>query len=54
MNTINITVAYDEEVLVWYVKDSNVRGLAAEATTMTALFLKLAIRVPEMMNENKG
>lgn len=52
-NVFVITVAWDEEAKVWFVEDSDIPGLAAEAPTEAALKQLLWTRVPELLELNK-
>jgi len=47
-----IHVHWDDEARVWYVNDSNVPGLVAEAPTVEALEALLCVRVPELLQLN--
>ncbi|HEY3653971.1 MAG TPA: DUF1902 domain-containing protein [Steroidobacteraceae bacterium] len=47
-----IDVHWDDEARVWYVEDSNVPGLAAEASTVEAMQALLRVRVPELLELN--
>jgi hypothetical protein len=47
-----IDCRWDDEARVWYVEESNVPGLAAEAPTVEALTALLNVRVPEMLSLN--
>jgi len=48
-----IHCAWDAEAEVWYVSDSNVPGLATEADTPDALFQKLLVMIPELVELNE-
>jgi hypothetical protein len=48
----NIDVHWDDEAHVWYVEDSNVPGLVAEAPTVEAMESLLRVRVPELLELN--
>ena len=52
--TVAITIhcEWDEEAGVWFVAESNVPGLAAEAPTVEAMQAVLAERVPELLQAN--
>ncbi len=39
---VQVTVEYDEEAEVWYVRDTSLEGLYADAETLDALIQKLA------------
>lgn len=45
-------VAYDEEAQVWFVNDSDVPGLNAEAESQEELRLKLLAMIPELLELN--
>ncbi|MBK6636165.1 MAG: DUF1902 domain-containing protein [Rhodocyclaceae bacterium] len=45
-------VDWDADASVWYVSDSNVPGLVAEAATLDEMGKKLDVLVPEMLEEN--
>jgi hypothetical protein len=47
-----INVQWDDEARVWYVEDSDVPGLAAEAPTVEAMQALLLVRVPELLELN--
>jgi Domain of unknown function (DUF1902) len=47
-----INVQWDDEARVWYVEDSNVPGLVAEAPTVEAMQALLHVRVPELLELN--
>ena len=47
-----VRVEWDEEAKVWYVAETNVPGLVAEAETIEAMLAKLNVMVPEMLEEN--
>lgn len=47
-----IRVEWDTEAGVWYIEDSNVPGLVAEAPTLEKMMALLRVRVPEMLEEN--
>ena len=48
-----IHAAWDDEAQVWYVVESDVPGLAAEAPTAEALVEKLRTIVPELVALNR-
>lgn len=50
--TFTIHCEWDADAGVWYVADSNVPGLAAEAPTVEAMQAVLLQRVPELVREN--
>jgi hypothetical protein len=47
-----ITVSHDEKVGVWFVQDSDVPGLNAEAPTLDALVDVIADLAPELVAAN--
>jgi hypothetical protein len=47
-----IDVHWDDEAQVWYVEDSDVPGLVAEAPTVEAMQALLRVRVPELLELN--
>lgn len=47
-----IRCEWDAEAEVWYVVDSDVPGLATEADTPDALFQKLLVMIPELLEAN--
>lgn len=47
-----VTAEWDDEAGVWYVSDSDVPGLATEASTMDELLRKLRVMVPELLELN--
>jgi hypothetical protein len=49
---LKIECRWDDEARVWYVEESNVPGLAAEAPTVEALDALLDVRVPELLALN--
>lgn len=51
--TFNVTVEWDEEASVWYVSDSDVPGLVAEAATLDDIREKLSVLVPELVTLNR-
>ncbi len=51
--TYHVHCEWDEEAKVWYVEESNVPGLAAEAGSIEALVSLLEKRVPELLDENQ-
>lgn len=48
----SVRVEWDAEAEVWYVADSDVPGLAAEAATVDKMLDLLRVLVPEMLYEN--
>ena len=47
-----INVQWDDDARLWYVEDSNVPGLVAEAPTVEAMEALLHVRVPELLELN--
>jgi predicted RNase H-like HicB family nuclease len=47
-----IRAEWDPEALVWYVAESDVPGLAAEADTVEELARELQVLVPELLELN--
>ena len=47
------TLSRDDEAGVWYVSDTNVPGLAAEADTLPQLLAKLRHLIPELLQLNR-
>lgn len=43
---------WDQEAKVWFVADSDVPGLATEATSLDTLVEKLKVMIPEMLELN--
>lgn len=50
--TYTVHCEWDAEAKVWYVADSDVPGLAAEAPTVEAMQAVLLERVPELVRAN--
>ena len=48
-----VMACYDDEAEVWYVEESDVPGLTAEADTVEQLLEKLKARVPELLALNE-
>lgn len=48
----HVEARWDDEARVWYVSETDVPGLVAEAATIPDLFQCLASRVPEMLELN--
>jgi hypothetical protein len=48
----HVWIAWDHEASVWYVRDSDLPGLVAEADTVDALREKLPPRVRELVDLN--
>ena len=49
-----INASWDDVASVWYVKESNVPGLATEADSIPELLEKIKVMVPELMELNGG
>ena len=49
---LKICVEWDDEARVWYVSESDVPGLAAEAASLDELTRKLLVMVPELIELN--
>jgi hypothetical protein len=47
-----VTCNWDDEARVWYVAESNVPGLSAEAPTVEAMNQLLSVRIPELVELN--
>ena len=52
-NGFHVLIAWDDEASVWYVRDSDLPGLVAEADTVDALREKLPPRVRELVDLNQ-
>jgi hypothetical protein len=52
-NGFHVWIAWDDEASVWYVRDSDLPGLVAEADTVDALREKLQPRVRELVDLNQ-
>jgi len=52
-HTFIVHAEWDQEAEVWFVADSDVPGLAAEAATTEALLDKLRVLVPELVEMNR-
>lgn len=48
----DVLVDWDADASVWYVSESNVPGLIAEAASLDEMVKKLDVLVPEMLEEN--
>ena len=51
MAHFRVEAAFDREAGVWYVCESNIPGLATEAASLDELARKLAIMIPDLMQE---
>ena len=49
-----VKCAWDAEARVWYVKETNVPGLATESATVEAMTRKLRSLIPELLALNAG
>ncbi len=52
MRKFTVTCEWDDEAHVWYVSESNVPGLVAEAATVEDMNDVLRERVPELLKLN--
>jgi hypothetical protein len=52
--TYEIFLDWDQDAQVWYVAESNVPGLVAEAPTQESMTELLKRRVPELLELNTG
>jgi predicted RNase H-like HicB family nuclease len=52
MRTYTVSCEWDPDAGVWYVSDSDVPGLATEASSFEALELKLQAMIPELLELN--
>ena len=52
-HTFTVHAEWDHEAEVWFVSDSDVPGLAAEAPTTEALLDKLRVLIPELVEMNR-
>lgn len=50
--TILVRALWDPEALVWVAESDDVPGLATEAASLDALFRKLTIMIPELLEMN--
>jgi hypothetical protein len=51
--SFTVRAEWDHEAELWYVADSDIPGLAAEAPTTEALLVKLRILIPELVELNR-
>ena len=52
MRTLKVQALWDWEAGVWVAESDDVPGLATEAATLEELLAKLAVMVPELLEEN--
>jgi predicted RNase H-like HicB family nuclease len=52
MYTLKVQALWDGEAGVWVAESGDVPGLATEAVTLEDLLAKLAVMVPELLEEN--
>ena len=52
VRTLKVQALWDWEAGVWVAESDNVPGLATEAATLEELLAKLAVMVPELLEEN--
>ena len=52
MRTLKVQSLWDVEAVVWVAESDDVPGLATEAATLEELLAKLAVMVPELLEEN--
>ena len=50
--TLKVQALWDGEAGVWVAESDDVPGLATEAATLEELLAKLAVMVPELLEEN--
>ena len=50
--TVTVQAAYDQEAGVWFVEESDLRGLSAEAATFEQLAKKLPGMILDLLEEN--
>lgn len=50
--TITVKASFDPEANVWFVEESDVPGLSAEADTLESLAAKLPAMVADLFDEN--
>jgi hypothetical protein len=48
---VRVTIAFDDEAQVWFVKDSDLHGLNVEGLTVEALIGKLPGAVADLLEE---
>jgi hypothetical protein len=54
MTLLVVKAAFDREAGVWYVSDSDVPGLATEASSFDLLCEKVIVMAPELLELNGG
>lgn len=47
-----VIACYDDEAGVWFIQETDVPGLTAEAKTVEEMMQKLDVRIPEMLELN--
>ena len=52
VRTLKVQALWDGEAGVWVAESEDVPGLATEAATLEELLAKLAVMVPELLEEN--
>ncbi|WP_448377614.1 DUF1902 domain-containing protein [Fervidobacterium sp.] len=52
MRAFRVRASWDGEAGVWVAESQDVPGLATEAPTLEELLAKLAVMVPELLEEN--
>jgi predicted RNase H-like HicB family nuclease len=52
VRTLKVQALWDGEAGVWVAESDDVPGLATEAATLEELLAKLAVMVPELLEEN--
>jgi len=52
VRTLKVQALWDGEAGVWVAESDDVTGLATEAATLEELLAKLAVMVPELLEEN--
>ena len=52
-HTYHATMSWDGEAEVWYISDTDVPGLVAEAPTQKELVDKIHLLVPELFETNR-
>jgi hypothetical protein len=53
MHTFTVNCEWDDEASVWYVSESDVPGLTAEAPTQESMEKLLDARIPELLRLNR-